>query len=74
MKILITGAAGYIGSMLTNIALNKGYEVTALDRYENTFPSLALSSSNTNFNPVKGDVRDEPLVKSLIAKSDVSII
>tara|TARA_B110000003_G_scaffold164780_1_gene164744 strand:+ start:29189 stop:30121 length:933 start_codon:yes stop_codon:yes gene_type:complete len=73
MKILITGAAGYIGSMLTNIALNKGYEVTALDRYENTFPSLALSSSNTNFNPVKGDVRDEPLVKSLIAKSDIII-
>ena len=73
MKILITGAAGYIGSMLTNIALNKGYEVTALDRYENTFPSLALSSSDANFNPVKGDVRDEPLVKSLIAKSDIII-
>jgi nucleoside-diphosphate-sugar epimerase len=34
MKILITGGAGYIGSVITNLALQNGHEVVAVDPSE----------------------------------------
>jgi nucleoside-diphosphate-sugar epimerase len=33
MKILVTGAAGYIGSVMVPVLLRKGYEVIALDNF-----------------------------------------
>ena len=38
-KIIITGAAGFIGSRLAEICVKKGYEVTAFDKY-NSFNSF----------------------------------
>ncbi len=56
-KILITGAAGYIGSVLTGELLNMGHEVIALDNFMyNQAPLLDLCHHKT-LTIVRGDVR-----------------
>ena len=67
-KILITGGAGYIGSVLIPKLLNDGYQVTCVDNlmYEPT--SLLIPSINKNFNLIIGDARDEELMKPLIER------
>lgn len=72
-KILITGGAGYIGSVLIPKLLQDGYEVTCVDNlmYEPT--SLMMASINKNFKLIIGDARDEELMKPLIQKADIII-
>lgn len=73
MRVLVTGAAGYIGSILIPEMLTRGWQVDALDTYVRSDTVLAHVCADPNFNPVKGDVRDEKLVSSLMAKADVII-
>ena len=72
-KILITGGAGYIGSMLTPYLLKKNYHVTVLDNFMYKQNSLSTNCINDSFNVIKGDVRDQKLIKNLISKSDIII-
>ena len=72
-RVLVTGAAGYIGSVLVPTLLDAGLEVTALDLYERDGAELAASCANPNFTPVRGNVRDTALVDRLLAKADVII-
>ena len=73
MKILITGGAGYLGSVLAPTLLSKGYDVTVLDSFMYHQNSLMDCCQYENFNIVRGDCRDENLMKSLIAKVDAVI-
>ncbi len=70
-RVLITGAAGYLGSILVPEMLARGYVVTALDTYARNDTALAAMCANPNFKPIKGDARDEDLIKGLVAKSDI---
>jgi len=70
-NVLITGGAGYIGSILVPMLLEKGYSVTVLDTFQRGDTALALSCANPHFTAVKGDVRDEAVVKNLLAKADI---
>ena len=72
-KILVTGGAGYIGSVLIPKLLLEGYEVTCVDNlmYEPT--SLMMATTNKNFKLIVGDARDKELMKPLIEKNDVII-
>jgi nucleoside-diphosphate-sugar epimerase len=72
-KILITGGAGYLGSVLTEVLLNKGYQVTILDNLTYKQTSVAPFSFNKNFKFVFGDVRDTILLKNLVQQHDVII-
>jgi nucleoside-diphosphate-sugar epimerase len=72
MKILLTGGAGYIGSVLTKYLLKEN-ELYVLDNFNSVNPSLAAYCSNKNFHPIKGDVRDQEIVKELIKKVDLVI-
>ena len=49
MKILITGAAGYIGSVLTPILLQKGHEIIAIDNFMYKQTSLLECCHFKNF-------------------------
>jgi nucleoside-diphosphate-sugar epimerase len=73
MKILVTGGAGYIGSVLVPALLRAGHAVTVLDNFMFQQASLAECCGYDTFNVVRGDCRDESLVRTLVAKADVVI-
>ena len=73
MKILITGGAGYLGSVLTPSLLALGHEVTVVDNLLFRQSSLADCCHHEGFQVVRGDCRDEALMKKLVAKADVII-
>ena len=73
MKILITGGAGYIGSILTPTLLAEGYSVTVLDSFLYNQTSLAECCSDERFRVIKGDARDEETVKRAMKDADVII-
>jgi len=73
MKILITGGAGYLGSILGPTLLSKGYEVTVLDNLMYNQTSLLDVCYYKKFKMINGDVRDISLMKSLIKDKDFII-
>lgn len=72
-RVLITGGAGYIGSILTEHLLARGYAVTAVDNLLHGEQSLFHFCANPNFDFVLGDARDERIIKPLLAKADVIV-
>jgi len=72
-KILVTGGAGYVGSILVPELLNKGHQVTVIDNFMYNQPSLAAVVSNPNLELVFADVRDYATVKKYIVAADVVI-
>ncbi len=72
-KILVTGGAGYIGSIMVPELLSKGHEVTVLDSFMYQQNSLAQVAADPKFKVYNGDVRNEKLVRDLVAKNDIII-
>lgn len=72
-RILITGGAGYIGTVMVPMLLEAGHSVTVLSRFSEGDGVLAACCRYEGFVPVKGDARDETLMKNLAAKADVII-
>ena len=72
-RILVTGGAGYIGCVLVPTLLEAGYHVTLLDRFPEGDGVLAPCCRFEGFTPVKGDARDESLLKKLLAQADIVI-
>lgn len=73
MNILVTGGAGYIGSILVPDLLIEGHAVTVLDNFMYRQNSLAHLCSNPRFDIVNGDVRNEKLMAELIPCFDAII-
>ena len=73
MKILITGGAGYLGSVLTPTLLAQGHEVTVLDNFYFNQNSLLDCCQFEKFQVVRGDCREESVVKPLVARADLII-
>ena len=72
-RVLITGGAGYLGSVLTPALLQAGFAVTVLDSFLWDQNSLAECCGNENFQVVRGDCRDEATIRKLVEQTDVVI-
>lgn len=73
LRVLVTGGAGYLGSVLCEHLIIAGYRVTVLDRLIYGQHSLFHLCANPQFDFVFGDVRDESVLKGLLKKTDVII-
>jgi len=72
-NIVVTGGAGYLGSVLVPTLLASGYRVTVVDNFLYRQNSLAACCADPNFSVVNGDVRDEGLMRSVLSGADIVI-
>lgn len=68
--ILITGGAGYIGSVLVPELLRLGHRVTVIDNFLYKQNSLLACCTDKNFTVVNGDARNEELIKKHLQGKD----
>jgi nucleoside-diphosphate-sugar epimerase len=73
MKVLVTGGAGYIGSVLAPHLLQAGHDVTVLDNFLFGQATLLDCCRHDRFQVVRGDCRSEAVLKPLVAKADAII-
>jgi len=73
LNILVTGGAGYLGSVMVPELLKLGHKVTVLDTFMFAQNSLADVCYMDSFNVVRGDARDKALLKTLCRDKDVVI-
>lgn len=72
-RILVTGGAGYIGSLFVPELLSRGHHVTVIDNFMYKQPSLAGVISHPNLELVYGDIRDYSLINKHIGSADVVV-
>ena len=72
-NILITGGAGYIGSVLSKSLLDEGYSVTVLDNFRYNQNSLLDCCHDDKFRVIRGDVRNEQILTSSLQNQDFII-
>lgn len=72
MRILLTGAAGFIGSHLTEQLLAVGHHVVGIDNFDDQYDPIRKQSNISLFNAypqfefVLGDIRDQALITNLL--------
>jgi UDP-glucuronate 4-epimerase len=78
-RILVTGAAGFLGSHVAEALLARGETVTGLDNFDPFYgrpikeANVAGLASNPRFTLVEGDIRDANLVRGLLAPGDAVV-
>jgi len=72
-NILVTGGAGYLGSTMVPDLLAAGHKVTVLDNFMFKQTGLNHCCYHPNFSVVKGDIRVESTMASLMKEADVII-
>ncbi len=72
-RILVTGGAGYLGSILVPELLAAGHDVTVVDNFMYAQNSLAHVCANRNFRVIRGDIRIESAMLPLIREAEIVI-
>lgn len=70
MRILVTGGAGYLGSVLVPMLLSEGHRVTVVDNFMYGQASLLDCCHHPDLTVVRGDARDERILKERLAQAD----
>jgi len=71
IRVAVTGGAGYLGSVLVPALLDAGYAVTVLDNFLHGQASLLECCANERFEVIRGDCREEGVVRQLLKEADV---
>ena len=73
MRLLITGGAGYIGSVVTTLALQYGYKVKVIDKlwFKKDVPLIHLNNPNYEF--IKGDISNDNIIEEITKNVDFII-
>ena len=78
MKVLVTGAAGFIGSTLARRLLERGDEVIGIDNLNDYYDvelkkaRLSLISSHDNFTDVRINIEDQEAIQMISDVSDIN--
>jgi nucleoside-diphosphate-sugar epimerase len=72
-RVLVTGGAGYLGSILCEHLLDAGYRVTVVDSLMYGQSSLFHLCAHPDFEFVRGDVREEDFMQRLVKETDIII-
>jgi nucleoside-diphosphate-sugar epimerase len=70
VRIVVTGGAGYIGSVLVPLLLRDGHEVTVVDNFMYGQTSLLDCCDNVKLTVIRGDVRDGRVLADVVKKAD----
>jgi nucleoside-diphosphate-sugar epimerase len=73
MSVLITGGAGYVGSVLTRELLERGFAVTVLDNFRFGQTGLLGCCHHESLRILRGDCRDERVVVEALRDADIVI-
>lgn len=73
IQVLVTGGAGYVGSVLVPKLLDAGYQVKVLDLYIYGENVLDAVKDNPNLEQIKGDIRDRALLERVMPGVDAVI-
>ncbi|CAN7945059.1 unnamed protein product [Ixodes hexagonus] len=71
--VLVTGGAGYLGSCLVPMLLQRGYKVTVYDTFDRGVTSLLPVAGDANLALVRGDVRDQELLSRAVQQVDTVV-
>jgi len=72
-QVLITGGAGYLGSVLVPELLKRGYGVTVIDTFMYRQQSLLECCHDPRFRIIRGDARDDDVLRGPLAEADFVI-
>ena len=78
--VLVTGAAGFIGSHLSERLLSMGHRVVGLDNFDDCYPpaikreNIQSMQHNEGFRLVEGDVRDALLLDRVLSENDIGTV
>jgi nucleoside-diphosphate-sugar epimerase len=70
MKILVTGGAGYLGSVLCSLLLERGYHVRILDNFNFGTRSVLTIAGHERLEIVRGDLRNHPILAEVLRDID----
>lgn len=80
MKVLVTGAVGFIGSHLTERLLSNGWEVVGVDNFDDFYNpqvkrrNISQALQNNNFRLIEADIRDRDSMEKALADGIDSIV
>ena len=73
VRVLVTGGAGYLGSVLVPALLDAGYAVTALDNFMYEQNTLMDCCTNSRFSVIRGDSRNENTIRHAVKDVDIIV-
>jgi UDP-glucose 4-epimerase len=74
MKILVTGAAGFIGGYLVQELLEHGHDIVGLDNYSKYGRVVKISDGHRRYAFVEGDAKNTELMKELLEDCDQAVL